>query len=174
MDLDVQRRATPRETSEHSGRAHGHDAQPRRSDRRGYIGDWRRAGYPLVGATVALALVAMLRVSEPPPRPLSPTHDPGGGLPEDVAAPRASVVRTIASSKWFKSSPDPSGIAYQPASGTFVVVDSEVDETRLFRGSNVWMADHRVHPKGSWSTTAFSSEPSDVAVAPRRTLIMTD
>ena len=146
-----------------------------RSDRRFDVDRVARlAGNAALGVLVLALLATFMAATRPPPR-----SSPGGvgNSIEGSSGPpvKASLVRTISSRRWFRPSPDPSGIAFQPASGAFIVVDSEVDETRaLFRGSNVWMTDHLVHPTRSWSTIRFSSEPSDVAVAPHRRLVFTD
>ena len=128
----------------------------------------------IAAGLATIAVIALMRIADAPRAPsAADTSEPRGA--GDAAPLHASLVRKIASSEWFRPSPDPSGIAYQRASGEFTVVDSEVDEGRsLYRGSNVWMTDGHVHPTRSWSTMAFSSEPSDVAWGPRRTLIMSD
>jgi DNA-binding beta-propeller fold protein YncE len=122
---------------------------------------------------VVLALIAAFRLAQPPPSSASPgvRYQP----PKKDEPLSASVVRKVNTSRWFRPSPDPSGIAYQPASGVMFVVDSEVDETSRFEGSNVWMTDSRMHPMGSWSTMRFTSEPSDITVRPPyRTLLVVD
>ena len=121
---------------------------------------------------VILALIALFRLAQPPTLSASP------GGPDHLAKSKrpliASLVRTVDTSRWFRPSPDPSGLAYQPVSGVIFVVDSEVDEASLFAGSNVWITDLRIHPKGSWSTMAFISEPSDIAIRPPRTVLVMD
>src|SRR6266536_2018922 len=55
---------------------------------------------------------------------------------------RSSLVRTTDTSKWTPPSPDPSGLAYLPRSGTLLMVDGEVEETvsgiTHFAGANAW------------------------------------
>jgi hypothetical protein len=78
-----------------------------------------------------------------------------------------SLVHVIATSKWSPPSPDPIGLAYLASSREMVVVDSEVDETKLFHGANVWLTTLAGRVKRSFSTTAYSNEPTDVATGRR-------
>ena len=78
-----------------------------------------------------------------------------------------SLVHVIATSKWSPPSPDPIGLAYLASSRQMVVVDSEVDETKLFQGANVFMMTLAGKVKRSFSTTPYSNEPTDVATGRR-------
>jgi|tagenome__1003787_1003787.scaffolds.fasta_scaffold20877350_1 DNA-binding beta-propeller fold protein YncE len=164
--------AEPEGAPRSSRRIHGIGKIRRKPDRtharrlRGRLG----AGAAVVA--VFLVFVAAFNLAQPPSFSTSPrVHDRPAKIHEPLSA---SVVRTVDTSRWFHPSPDPSGIAYRPASDVIFVADSEVDETSLFEGSNVWMTDPRLHPMGSWSTIAFSSEPSDIALAHRTLLVMDD
>ncbi len=75
----------------------------------------------------------------------------------------SAVRRTILTSSWATPSPDPTGIAVLP-SGALLVVDSEVDETPLFAGKNMWRATSAGAVKATMSTSSFTTEPTDVAV----------
>ncbi|MGH8471369.1 MAG: hypothetical protein ACREVJ_02685 [Gammaproteobacteria bacterium] len=61
-------------------------------------------------------------------------------------------------------SPDPTGIEYLPASGSLLIADSEVEETPLFAGANVFRATTGGVLLATSSTTAFSNEPAGIAV----------
>lgn len=80
-----------------------------------------------------------------------------------AAAANSEVRRTILTSSWATPSPDPTGIAVLP-SGALLVVDSEVEETPLAAGKNMWRATSAGVVKATMSTLSFSSEPTDVTV----------
>jgi hypothetical protein len=93
-----------------------------------------------------------------------------------AAAPAGAtptVDRVIDTSAWRKPSPDPSGIAYLRRSGRFLVVDGEVEETRVWRRANMWLINGDGVVLRSFKTTRYSSEPADVAVY-RRTIYIID
>lgn len=94
--------------------------------------------------------------------------------PALAEAPTATLVRVTLTSGWAEPSPDPMGLAYQRWKDRLVVVDSEVEETGLFAGVNVWFASPAGEVRRSWATTAFSREPTDVAIRGKRTLFVTD
>jgi len=73
------------------------------------------------------------------------------------------VRHLIRTSVWATPSPDPTGIDFL-RSGQLLVTDSEVDETRLNKGRNVWRITRGGHVERSMSTFRFSHEPTDVAV----------
>ncbi len=52
-----------------------------------------------------------------------------------------TLVRTIATSSFTQPSPDPSGIVYRPGLDRLLISDSEVDETPLFQGFNLFTVD---------------------------------
>lgn len=73
------------------------------------------------------------------------------------------LTSVIDTSQWSPASSDPSGLTYLATSRRLVVVDGEVDETRVFGGSNVFMSDITGQLQRSFSTTSYSHEPADVA-----------
>jgi DNA-binding beta-propeller fold protein YncE len=88
---------------------------------------------------------------------------------------RLRLVRTIHTSAFAPSSPDPSGIVYRPGHHRLLISDSEVDETPTYRGSNLFTAKRRGSGFGSGTTLAFSKEPSDLGFNPRNgTLYVSD
>jgi len=90
-------------------------------------------------------------------------------------ASQASAVTTVKpglthltrTSDWGKPSPDPMGLAYRPSSNTIFVVDSEVEETALWGGVNLWEMSRSGSVVGQGSTTKFSVEPTDIAYSPK-------
>lgn len=77
------------------------------------------------------------------------------------------LIQTIYTSEWSPPSPDPAGIAYLPSSNTLLVSDSEVNEMpALFTGVNVFETTLNNSPVATYSTTAFSNEPTDIAFNP--------
>jgi hypothetical protein len=87
-------------------------------------------------------------------------------LPASAAA-RLRLVQTIHTSAFTPSSPDPSGIVYRPRRNRFLISDSEVDETGLYRGSNLFTAKRRGSGFGSGTLLPGNKEPSDLGFNPR-------
>lgn len=77
-----------------------------------------------------------------------------------------SLVRTIATSAYTPSSPDPSGIAYRGSVDRFVISDSEVEETPLFANFNLFTATRTGGGTGTGNTSAYSREPTDLGINP--------
>jgi hypothetical protein len=73
------------------------------------------------------------------------------------------VRHVIRTSQWATPSPDPTGLDFM-RNGQLVVTDSEVDETRLNKGRNVWRITRGGHVKRAMSTYRFTHEPTDVAI----------
>jgi hypothetical protein len=72
-----------------------------------------------------------------------------------------TLVQTIDTSAFAPSSPDPAGIAYMPAQDRFLISDSEVDETSLFQGFNLFTVTRTGSGFGSGSLLPFANkEPS--------------
>jgi uncharacterized protein YjiK len=88
---------------------------------------------------------------------------------------QASLVQTILTSEWSPPSPDPHGAAYIPLSNSLLISDAEVDETRFFRGVNVWQTTLSGSQIREFSTIPFSDEPTGLAFNPRnRHLFISD
>jgi len=86
-----------------------------------------------------------------------------------------TLVKTIATSAYTPSSPDPSGIVYRPGRDRFLITDSEVDETPLYQGSNLFTATRAGSGFGSGTTLPGSTEPTDLGFNPRNnTLYVSD
>jgi len=79
-----------------------------------------------------------------------------------------SLVRTVETSTWNPSSPDPDGITYNPTSNQLIISDSEVDEiSALFKTKqNVYHASLSGTLLGTMSTFAFSREPCGTSYNP--------
>jgi hypothetical protein len=86
------------------------------------------------------------------------------------------LVRTIHTSAFAPSSPDPSGIVYRPGRNRLLISDSEVDETRRYHGSNLFTARRRGSGFGSGTLLPFDNkEPADLGLNPRNsTLFVSD
>ena len=89
------------------------------------------------------------------------------GLVASAGAGSSPVRRVIQASEWRPPSPDPTGIAFT-RTGVLIVVDSEVEETALFSGANMWRVTPAGKVKRSLSTLRFSNEPTDLAIDRRR------
>jgi hypothetical protein len=86
----------------------------------------------------------------------------------------ASLRRVVDTSAWHHPSPEPTGISRTGSTDRFVVVDGEVDETALWKASNVWLTRPGLHPLGSWSSDRFTFEPTDIAMPSRRLAYLSD
>jgi len=95
---------------------------------------------------------------------LHPTNQPIG-----VVLRPSYLVRSFATNKsvWTYNSPDPSGIAYLPETGEFILVDSEVDEfPPLDALPNVFYATSSGGLQRTANTYKFATETSGIAVNP--------
>lgn len=87
----------------------------------------------------------------------------------------AELERIIHTSSFKPPSPDPAGITYDPLRDRLIVSDSEVDETSLYRGVNLFVVRRRGTVVARGTTLPYSSEPSGVGLAPGdRTLYVSD
>ena len=76
-----------------------------------------------------------------------------------------AIVAVHPTSRWTRTSPDPSGIAYDPLHDRLVVTDAEVDETAHFARANVFFAGRDGRQLGT-ALAGFTPEPSDLAIDP--------
>lgn len=91
------------------------------------------------------------------------------------AASQGAIVHVTLTSKWKTPSPDPMGITYDPRTHSFLVSDTEVDETPLWRGRNLFVARLKGGLVSARSLTTFTKEPEDLALDARhRTLYVVD
>jgi DNA-binding beta-propeller fold protein YncE len=73
--------------------------------------------------------------------------------------------RTIDASRFTPYSSDPSGIVYRPSQDRLLISDSEVDETGLYRGSDLFTARRTGSGFGSGTVLPFGSkEPTGLAL----------
>lgn len=81
---------------------------------------------------------------------------------------RAPFVQSIATSAYSPSSPDPSGIVYRAATDDFIIADSEVEETPLYQGSNLFTTARRATTgTGTGATLTFGAdEPTGLGYDP--------
>jgi hypothetical protein len=89
---------------------------------------------------------------------------------EAVTTYVSSVVNTTLTSTWSPPSPDPSDVAYLPVSGTLLVVDSEVEEMRIWAGVSQWESTLGGVVLDTIDLTppspGFTNEPTGVSVNP--------
>jgi hypothetical protein len=84
-----------------------------------------------------------------------------------VAMPDAAgLTREVDASAFDPPSPDPAGIAYDIASDSLLISDSEVNEMPIYGGSNVFRMTRSGDLFATSDTTAFSDEPTGVAINP--------
>ncbi|HSF16449.1 MAG TPA: Ig-like domain-containing protein, partial [Vicinamibacteria bacterium] len=83
-------------------------------------------------------------------------------------APTATgtLVQVIDTSLLSPPSPDPAGIAYLTSTGNFLMSDSEVNETSLYQGVNVFELTFSGNVVDGFNTLAYSDEPTGVAFNP--------
>lgn len=119
-----------------------------------------------------LVMAGMLLVSLLPARGDSAAQAQAGAddiVPAAAAATtQLYLVRTIDTSAWSPSSPDPSGLTYHPPTGQLIVADGEVDEIKaLFTTKqNVFRASLGGALAGTMSTIGFTPEPTGVTYNP--------
>lgn len=92
-----------------------------------------------------------------------------------AATTTAVLARTTQTSSYSPPSPDPSGIAYVTHLGRLVIGDGEVNEMPIYAGANMFEATLTGSLTGTWTTLAFSGEPTGVAYNPaNRHLFVSD
>jgi uncharacterized protein YjiK len=90
-------------------------------------------------------------------------------LPSGTTLLPASLVHIIDTSNaaWNPSAPDPAGVDYWPLTGRLLISDSEVEEMpNYFQGKNVFQSTTSGTLVSTCSTTAYSNEPTGVAINP--------
>lgn len=89
-----------------------------------------------------------------------------GDLPAaQAASATGTLIRTVDTSQWSPPSPDPSGLAYHPATGTLIISDGEVDEmSQYFTGSSVFRASMTGTLLNTHNVLSFTDEPAGAEV----------
>ncbi|HSJ34612.1 MAG TPA: S-layer homology domain-containing protein [Acidimicrobiia bacterium] len=99
-------------------------------------------------------------------------------LAADVGAETATLVDSVDTDQFSPVAIDPAGIAYLPNRDRLLVVDSEIDETNLFEGVNLWEINRtlQVTRTGLTPDPAGRIEPNGLAYDPvgRRLFISND
>jgi hypothetical protein len=117
----------------------------------------RRVGAAIATTVASLVLLSVLTV------------------PATAATPVAKLIKIRKTSTWHKPSTDPTGLGYIFKTDQLVVCDSEVEETNHWKGANVWITSLTGRVQRSFSTLAYSSEPTDCAMRkPTGPLFVTD
>ena len=88
--------------------------------------------------------------------------------PEIVRSPNIEVtlIKTTSTALYAKPIPDPTGITYLPSRNTFYITDSEVDETPLFAGTQIFEVSLAGEFLGSWSSTTFGHDITEIQTDP--------
>ncbi|WP_341927312.1 hypothetical protein [Nocardioides psychrotolerans] len=92
----------------------------------------------------------------------------GTTAPVTAAVPTTSavLVRTVATSALSPALPDPAGIVYLPGRDSFLISDSEVDETPVFEGANVLETTRSGAVLDRGLTTAYTKEAAGIGHDP--------
>ncbi len=80
-----------------------------------------------------------------------------------AAATAGQIVRVTLTSRWPTHSPDPMGLTYNPWTRKLMISDSEVDETPLWRGKNLFIARRGGGLFAARTLKKFTVEPEDLA-----------
>jgi uncharacterized protein YjiK len=79
---------------------------------------------------------------------------------------RSELINTFDTSQFDPASPDPSGITFIPPSNTLLISDSEVNETAIFEGVNLFEVTLSGSLVNTFSTISFSNEPTGLDYNP--------
>lgn len=80
-----------------------------------------------------------------------------------MAATEGQLVRMSTTSTWPTPSPDPTGITYMSKARRFLISDSEVDETGLWRKRNLFLAGRKGGLIATRRVTKATMEPEGIA-----------
>ena len=84
-----------------------------------------------------------------------------------AATIQAVLINAVDTSLWSPNSPDPAGIEYRASTNTLLITDSEVEEMpNYFQGKNMYESSLNGTLINTSSTTAFSTEPTGLALNP--------
>ncbi|HEX6813106.1 MAG TPA: hypothetical protein VF384_15900 [Planctomycetota bacterium] len=87
----------------------------------------------------------------------------------------ATLRATVPTGSWSPSSPDPSGIAYDPLFDRLIVSDGEVDEMPIYAGANAFEPSRTGILARTSATLAYTPEPSGITLdTATRTFYITD
>ena len=113
---------------------------------------WRRASFAGIRRLASAAAVAACGAAIWPASAASAA---------EIVHP--TLVQTISTSAFSPPSPDPAGIVFMPAQDRFLISDSEVDETPLYAGSNLFTVSRTGVGFGSGTLLPFANkEPSGI------------
>jgi Divergent InlB B-repeat domain len=90
----------------------------------------------------------------------------GSSASAQLVVDPGTVINTIQTSLWTPPSPDPSGITYRPDTGELITCDGEVEEMTIFSGVNVWTHSRTGVVSSTYTTTAYSNEPTGITFDP--------
>ncbi|MFK7861596.1 MAG: hypothetical protein AB8B64_22470 [Granulosicoccus sp.] len=78
----------------------------------------------------------------------------------------AELIDVTDTFNWSTPSPDPTGVIYIPGANGLFVADSEVNETAVFTGSNVFQTQLDGSLLDTFSTLDFTDEPAGITINP--------
>jgi uncharacterized protein YjiK len=107
--------------------------------------------------SVEVDLQAAVPAGSPPVAEAAPVAQ---AVPEGVRTATAELVATIDTSSFTVPSPDPSGIVWIGPEQRLLVSDSEVNETPIFAGSNLFSVSLSGALLEHGATTSYSNEPA--------------
>lgn len=84
----------------------------------------------------------------------------------DTPSYEATVLQSVKTSSLTPPSPDPAGVHFMPDSSTILVADSEVEETPLFVGVNLFEIDSAGRAVDGFAAGEFSEEPTGLSYDP--------
>jgi hypothetical protein len=94
-----------------------------------------------------------------------------------AATVSATLVVSHSTAGWPVPSPDPAGITYDPGHKRLVLSDSEVEEMKLYKGTNVFystLGGAQTSGAVGWTTVPWSSEPTGISYLTAGRSLVTD
>jgi uncharacterized protein YjiK len=86
-------------------------------------------------------------------------------FPQQILS-HSELINTFDTSQFNPPSPDPSGITFIPSSNTLLISDSEVNESAIFEGVNLFEVTLSGSLINTYSTISFSDEPTGLDYNP--------
>ncbi|MEZ4662548.1 MAG: DNRLRE domain-containing protein [Caldilineaceae bacterium] len=122
-------------------------------------------------AEIETAIVSAAAAGDPTGAIVELTFDVIPAAATTTSAP--TFVRAIEAFNWSPPSPDSSGIAFLPASNSYLIADGEVNEMPIFTGDNLFEMNAAGSLLNTWTSIPFSDEPSGADVNPANNHLFT-
>ncbi len=94
------------------------------------------------------------------------TTAPPQVLAREFSSIHGTLVNATDVSAWSVPSPDPSGVAYWPATGHLLVADAEVEKVPVYAGKNIYESALGGALLNTFSVFGFTNEPTGISVNP--------